>query len=83
MAEHDYKLAAGAARVVWPWLCPKPVIVQRFTGNRDRPLCEFLRSRDPGAPRLSCDQDKLRREICARLAGDAEAFEAIGCRGRA
>ena len=58
MQDFDYKLTAGGGRVVWPWLCPKPVIVQRFAGTRDRPLCEFLRARDDAAatPALACDQ---------------------------
>ncbi|KAH8071219.1 hypothetical protein JL721_4656 [Aureococcus anophagefferens] len=79
MADNGHVLEAGKPPR-WPWLCPKPAIVQRFSGSRDGALCAFLKA---GEADLHCDQAHLLREICVRLRGDAENFAAIGCAGKA
>lgn len=78
MADNGHVLEAGKPPR-WPWLCPKPAIVQRFSGSRDGALCAFLKA---GEADLHCDQAHLLREICVRLRGDAENFAAIGCAPR-
>ena len=82
MATHGYALQAGGPPVVWPWLCPKPVIVQRFTGSREAALCKFLAEGDVAGPeRLPCSTAALKEDICRRLSrpSDVEFHAAIGC----